>query len=409
MNKKFDALLVKQVVQKYRPAIIQTAQELIRIDSPSLKEEQVAKYISKKMQELQYDSVECDKYGNIFGTMKGLGGGSSVMLNCHMDVVDAGDITKWKIPPYSGEIAENRIWGRGASDTKGTLAIQLYTPVILKAAGLVPRGTIVTACVVAEELAGFGGMMQAREKRMLTDYAVIGEATENDIAIASRGTMHISIKITGKSCHASIPSNGCNPIDYLKMLLPALDTFPKEHDDIFGDSVFSVTRITTSEKGNNIIPNEVNVYIDYRQSGNDTEENVVERFRNILSSCPMKGITASAEAIYTPLVTYTGAEGKGYQGEYPFYVDPNTDYIQQAKLAIESAVGHTIATKPWSFATDTGHYASQGVKCLGYSPAEIALCHSVRDSIDIGMMEEGALGYAALVYSLANTTKAGSE
>lgn len=405
MNKRFDVSMVRQIAQQYKPKIVRTVQDLIRIDSPSLQEKGVADYIIQKMHELEYDTVERDTYGSVFGTMHGTGNGSSVMLNCHMDVVDAGDVSKWEHGPFSGDIADNRIWGRGASDTKGTLAIQLYTPVILKKAGLMPAGNLVTACVVAEELAGFGGMMQARERRMLTDYAVVGEATENDIAIASRGCMHIVIRIIGKSCHASIPANGHNPIDYLKQLLPALDMYPKEHDDIFGDSVFSVTRITSSEKGNNIIPNEVNLFIDYRQSGTDTEENVVERFRKILANCPCEGITTTAEAIYTPLVTYTGAKGKGYQGEYPFYVDPETDYIQQAKMAIEEAVGHSIRTKPWSFATDTGHYAAQGVKCLGYSPAEIALCHSVRDSIDLTMMDEGILGYAALAFSLANTRK----
>ena len=73
--------------------------------------------------------------------------------------------------------------------------------------------------------------------------------------------------------------------------------------------------------------------------------------------------------------------------------------------AIEDAVGREIQTKPWAFATDTGHYAAKGVKCLGYSPAEIKLCHTTRDSIDIAMMEEGTVGYLAAVQTLANEPK----
>lgn len=117
------------------------------------------------------------------------------------------------------------------------------------------------------------------------------------------------------------------------------------------------------------------------------------------------GVTAKAELLYFPLTTYTGVEGRGYQGENPFVASADADYIQKVKAAIEDAVGRKIQTKPWAFATDTGHYAVKGVKCLGYSPAEIKLCHTTRDSIDIAMMEEGTVGYLAAVQTLANEPK----
>lgn len=59
----------------------------------------MAAYVQEKMKELGYDKVEVDRYGNVFGTMKGTGGGSSVMLNCHMDVVYEGDESLWPYPP----------------------------------------------------------------------------------------------------------------------------------------------------------------------------------------------------------------------------------------------------------------------------------------------------------------------
>ena len=151
MNEQFKA-----IAAKYHDEIVQTASELIQINSQSMYEGELAQYIVDKMNKLGYDSVEVDKYGNVFGTMKGTGGGSSVMLNCHLDVVDGGDESRWKYPPYSGAIAEGRVWGRGASDTKGTMAIYLYAPVMLKEAGLLPKGDIVVAEVISEEIAGYG-------------------------------------------------------------------------------------------------------------------------------------------------------------------------------------------------------------------------------------------------------------
>lgn len=68
-------------------------------------------------------------------------------------------------------------------------------------------------------------------------------------------------------------------------------------------------------------------------------------------------------------------------------------------------MGHAVQCKPWAFATDTGHYAAQGVKCLGYSPAEIKLCHTTSDSIDIQMMAEASVGTMAIVTALCNNPK----
>ena len=111
--------------------------------------------------------------------------------------------------------------------------------------------------MISEEIAGYGAMVHTQENRMLTDYAIVGEATENDIAIGSRGRCCGVITITGKSCHASIPHVGHNPFDFLAQLLPELQKVPMGSDGLFGSSTMSCTRITSSEEGTNIIPKDV--------------------------------------------------------------------------------------------------------------------------------------------------------
>lgn len=91
--------VLKIISAKFKDDIVRTASELIQRNSQSLHEGDVAAYIQEKMKELHYDKVEVDRYGNVFGTMKGTGGGSSVMLNCHMDVVYEGDESLWPYPP----------------------------------------------------------------------------------------------------------------------------------------------------------------------------------------------------------------------------------------------------------------------------------------------------------------------
>lgn len=400
MKEKFMELMLE-----YKDEIVNTASEMLQINSQSTQEGEFAEYVVNKMKELGYDEVEVDKYGSVFGTVKGTGNGSSVMLNCHLDVVDAGDESKWKYPPYNGTVAEGKIWGRGASDTKGTFAIQLYTPIMLKRAGLLPKGDIVVAGVVAEEIAGFGAMMQTKDNYKLTDYAIVGEATENDIAIGSKGRFCAVVEIKGKACHASIPETGKNPFDFLGRFLVELKDMELGVDNFFGSSVASPTNISSSEKGTNIIPNELVLYIDYRQSTVDTEEVAIGRIKEVAERCKVEGIEVEISPLYFPLTTYTGYEGQGYQGEYPFSVSPDEEYVQICKNALEDAIGRTIETKPWAFATDTGHYAAKGVKCIGYSPAEIKYCHTTEDNIDIKMMEEGIVGYMVLSTELGNLEK----
>lgn len=396
---------LKELAAKYHGEIVKTASEMLQIDSQSLHEKEMAEYTAAKMRQLGYDEVITDRYGSVFGVMKGSGGGCSVTLNCHMDVVEAGDPSLWAHPPFSGAVADGRIWGRGASDTKGTFAIQVYAPAILRDAGLLPKGDVVVAGVVAEEIAGFGSMKQTQEERLLTDYAIVGEATENDISIGSRGRCCPYVTITGKSCHASLPHLGANPFDYLAKLLPELRTVEMGSDELFGSSTMSVTKIVSSENGTNIIPSEIVVYIDYRQAGNDTQDVVRQKLQAVLDRIEVPGVTAALDILYFPLTTYTGISDRGYQGEHPFIADADAPYIQTAKSAVEEAVGHPVRLKPWAFATDTGHYAAKGVKCLGYSPAEIKLCHTTADSISIEMMEEGTIGYLALLETLANQPK----
>ncbi|MGI6424341.1 MAG: hypothetical protein ACOX2A_03650 [Tepidanaerobacteraceae bacterium] len=94
MNQK-----IAELAKKYKDEIVQTASEMIQINSQSTQEGEMAQYTVDKMKALGYDEVVVDAYGSVFGTVKGTGGGSSVMLNCHLDVVDEGDPFKMEIPP----------------------------------------------------------------------------------------------------------------------------------------------------------------------------------------------------------------------------------------------------------------------------------------------------------------------
>ena len=106
--------VLKTIAAKYKDDIVHTASELIQRNSQSLHEGEVAAYVQEKMKELGYDKVEVDRYGNVFGTMKGTGGGSSVMLNCHMDVVYEGVMRACGLTPPTAARSPRAGSGAGA-------------------------------------------------------------------------------------------------------------------------------------------------------------------------------------------------------------------------------------------------------------------------------------------------------
>lgn len=386
----------ERVANKYFDAVVETAGEMIRLRSVSGDEKAMAEYTATRMREFGYDEVRLDRAGSVIGLMRGTGGGKSVMLNCHLDVVDEGPHDRWKYPPFGGEIAEGAIWGRGASDTKGTFALYLHAPYILQRENMMPRGDIYVVGVVHEEDAGFGAMTMA-EDGFVTDYAIIGEATENDIAIACKGRIGLEVVITGKSCHASIPHEGRNPFDFLGRFLVALKDYKGRSNPEYGSSLLSPTRILSSESGTNVIPNRIRLSLDYRSIPGETDVSVIERLKDMAQACAVPGIEVEITPATIPISCYTGMTGEGRMGEPAFGIDADSETVVLAKAALEEALGRPVKTKPWAFATDSGHFAQKGVRVIGFSPAEIKKCHTVEDNIRLDMLKDGLTGTLALI------------
>lgn len=394
----------KKLSEKYLDSVITAASAFIQAPSKSGREKEYADIVAAYMKKLEYDTVTIDKWGNVIGKMQGTGGGKSIMFCCHLDVVDEGDVSQWKYPPFSGTVAEGRIWGRGASDTKGTFAMQIYTPYILKKENLLPKGDIYAVCVVHEETSSFGAR-NLMQDGFHADYAIVGEATENDIAVSCLGRVGIEVTITGKSCHASIPHTGINPFFYLSKFLEALKKYEHAISNVYGTSLLSPTKIVSSEQVTNTVPASLVLSIDYRSIPGETYETILERLQKVADSCLYDGIHVDIRIVTFTLQTYTGITEEVYQAGIPFGIDINHPLVQTAHSVLESTFEETVAIKKWPFCTDCGHLSNGGIPTIGYSPAEIQYCHTNKDSISIEMLEKGLAGNLALAEHLANESK----
>ncbi|MGD2041659.1 MAG: M20/M25/M40 family metallo-hydrolase, partial [Anaerolineae bacterium] len=167
-----------ELVQNCRSELIAFAQKLVQTPSLSGEENQLAALLQAEMEKLGYDRVWIDEAGNVIGHISG-GPGPSLMLNGHMDHVDAGDPAQWRYAPFGAEIHDNELWGRGAADMKGALAAMVYAGGVIKRLGAVLPGDLYVSGVVQEEVGGLGARHLART--LPVDRAVIGEASHNHL------------------------------------------------------------------------------------------------------------------------------------------------------------------------------------------------------------------------------------
>ena len=117
-------------------------QDIIRIPSLSSQEGNVISRICEEMEKLGYDEVTVDPMGNLIGR---IGSGPRVIaFDGHVDVVDVGDPALWDREPFSADIEDGVLYGRGASDMKGGVASSVYAGALLRERG-VPDDVTVTA------------------------------------------------------------------------------------------------------------------------------------------------------------------------------------------------------------------------------------------------------------------------
>ncbi len=151
-------------------------------------------------------------------------GGRRLVLSGHMDVVPPGDPATWSARPWSGEIRDGALYGRGACDMKGGVAAILAAVRALVASGAAERlaGELVVALVPGEEDGGQGTLAAIRAGAT-GDLAIITEPSNLDIVVAHAGAITFRLTVPGRAAHASQRREGISALDNLYTVLRALE------------------------------------------------------------------------------------------------------------------------------------------------------------------------------------------
>jgi acetylornithine deacetylase len=162
------------------------------------------------------------------GTIRGAGGGRSLVVNGHIDVVDAGDHSRWSSPPFAADVRDGRIYGRGSVDMKGGIGAALFALEALHACGIRLAGDVVFETVPDEETCAMG-TIAAIARGYRGDAGLVPEPTRLGLWIATRGLLHGTLTVEGRSAHAEMnqppwrEGGGVNAIQKAAAVLAGLD------------------------------------------------------------------------------------------------------------------------------------------------------------------------------------------
>lgn len=235
--------------------------------------------------------INAEGVTNLWATM---GSGAPLMILAgHTDVVPTGPLDQWNSDPFTPEIRDGVLYGRGAADMKSGLAAMVCAVErFVKARGTF-KGTIAFLITSDEEgVALFGTRYvaeQLKARGVTPDYAIVGEASSNEqlgdrIVIGRRGSLNGILKVLGKQGHVAYPHKVENPIH---RVAPALAEIVATQWDAgnahFPPTSFQVSNIHSGTGANNVVPGECQVVFNFRFCTESTAASLRDRVEAILN------------------------------------------------------------------------------------------------------------------------------
>jgi succinyl-diaminopimelate desuccinylase len=216
----------------------------------------------------------------------------------HTDVVPPGDKALWRFDPFSGEVADGELWGRGACDMKGGVAASVAAAVRFIAKGAF-TGSVSFLITGDEEGPAINGTVKlvdwALAKGETFDHCILGESTSlemvaDTIKHGRRGSLNGRVAISGRQGHAAYPHIADNPIPALAPILTALISPPLDSGNAdFEPTNLEVVSVDVGNPAFNVIPGEVRLKFNVRFNDLWTIDSLTAEIRRRVSAADAGG------------------------------------------------------------------------------------------------------------------------
>jgi putative selenium metabolism hydrolase len=378
------------MMEQNNDKLIALCQSLIKTGTLSGEEGPVAKILEDFFVENGFDEVKTDVYGNVIGCIKGKKPGKKLLFDAHMDTVPVSDPSAWTMDPWGGEIKDGKLYGRGATDMKGSLAAMMCAAADFAAeTGKDFAGELYIAGVVHEEC--FEGVASREiSKAVQPDYVVIGEASDLNLKIGQRGRAEIVVETFGKPAHSANPEKGINAVYKMSKVIDAIRTLTPPEHPVLGKGILELTDIKSSPyPGASVVPEYCRCTYDRRLLVGETKESVLAPIRELLEKLMKEDEQLKAKVSYA-VGEETCYTGEKIQGErfFPGWVfDKDDDFVQAVYKQLKED-GFTPEITKYNFCTNASHYAGEaGIKTMGMGPSNESLAHVVDEYVELSELQ----------------------
>ncbi|MGI8643743.1 MAG: M20 family metallopeptidase [Thermomicrobiales bacterium] len=328
---------------------------------------------------------------NVVATLSGLPTGPRLAFNAHVDVVPIGEEAAWTHPPFGGEIVDGRVYGRGAGDDKASVCAQVMAGVALARSGVPLGGTLIVTEVADEETTGtLGAGYIVREGHVEADFVIVGEQTRNQICVAERGAVGVSVTVFGAAGHAAAPWEGVNAIEGMGRVLTALreELWPilaERTHQYLPHSTATISMIDGGVK-TNVIPDRCEIHIDRRILPGETPESVTAEILAVAERAIAPGGGLRVEA--TPKTSRPARES-----------DPEA-LVGRALQEATRFLGSEPVLTGFFAGTDGKHFAPKGWPTMVVGPGQPETAHTPDEWVGIEEVLEATKLYALTALAL---------
>ncbi len=374
--------------------VIRFLQELVQAQSLSGEEATAARLVEQRWQALGFENVHTDRLGNVIAQRSGRQPGLRALLDAHLDVVPVTSPQEWRFAPFSAELADGRIWGRGAADTKASLAAMTYALAGLPANEL--HGEVFLSASVGEEVLE-GAAFSAVLDEVQPDVVIIGEPSECRLGIAQRGRARLAFSVYGQAAHSSAPQAGQNAIENAAALIARIAGLPLPTHPLLGQGLMTAIQMQSQPYPSlSTTPYRCEVVYDRRLMPGESMATLIEEYQRHLADLKNWQVAIPEEGF----ATYTGVPLRQPDFHPAWALDPQSEWVRRAVDGLRSAglPAETFAVPYCTNGSASG--GERGIPTLVYGPGSIHQAHRIDESIAVEEVLRGVEGYRALISEL---------
>jgi acetylornithine deacetylase/succinyl-diaminopimelate desuccinylase family protein len=296
----------------------------------------------------------------------------SVVFNAHADTVDVAERGAWRTDPFKATLVDGRIYGLGACNCKGAMAVHLWLAREIARRGGPRRGEVVFTFVGDDENLGPNGLSRLRQTGAVKpDTLVVAAPTRNGLVLEERGVMWVRVTARGKAAHGGAPHTGDSAILRVMKIIAELERIPARRSPTGHESTLSVGRIYGGEN-TNVVPDLCTIEIDHRIL---PEEDFDAAFARLESTARAAG-AASVELI-------TGTSG--------FRTPEHGAGVDAFSAAIRAVTGSEPRRLKAIGASDARYFARDAIDIVVTGPGDGADSHKPNEFVPVEEMVDAAL------------------